>query len=208
MDKKVSIGICIVAIVVIIVCCVVYFCKKDNNKVENNVSTENNSQVEETKNYTFTATVIGVEEKRLTVEARDGDDAAVSTGAMVVLLGEDENQEFKVGDVVKVTYNGQIMRSEPAQVFAISIELVSSVDTVESETFTATVTEVGDKRLTVEIRDGDELGGLSGTVVVLLGEDKTFNVGDKVKVTYSGQVMMSEPPQVYATKIEKVNSAK
>ncbi len=83
----------------------------------------------------------------------------------------------------------------------------------EAFTMTATVTAIGDK---IEVNVSEGPYGAEGPYWVITGEatsyfDKNGNaigrkalaVGDTVEITYSGQVMMSYPPQIAATVIRK-----
>ena len=78
---------------------------------------------------------------------------------------------------------------------------------------TATVTELGDKIL-VEVTDSPYATGaylviLSDTASIVNKKGKEIErddiaVGDTIKITYTGQVTMSIPPQIIATKIQKM----
>lgn len=89
-----------------------------------------------------------------------------------------------------------------------SNETLNQIEQNEKFVFVATIVEVEETRLVVEIKEEDSTSWLTGTVIVLLGDDnkQVFNVKDEVKVTYSGQVMMSFPPQIFAMSIEKINT--
>lgn len=79
-------------------------------------------------------------------------------------------------------------------------------------TMIATVTDIGE-RLTVEVTESEYT---FGTHWVIITDAKFFDksgkeitkdgikVGDSVKINYSGQVMMSYPPQIVAAKISLV----
>ena len=77
----------------------------------------------------------------------------------------------------------------------------------------ATVTELGDKIL-VEVTESECATGaylviLSDTVSLTDKKGKEIErddiaVGDTVKITYTGQVTMSIPPQIIALKIQKM----
>jgi len=80
----------------------------------------------------------------------------------------------------------------------------------ESFEMTATVLELGEKILVnvteAEYAEGHYLVILSDTIEILdaLGgklEKADLAVGNTVKIEYNGQVMMSIPPQIVATKI-------
>lgn len=74
---------------------------------------------------------------------------------------------------------------------------------------TATVTELGE-RLVVEVTESEYTFGTHWVIVTdTVFYDKSGNkvtkdavkVGDSVRIQYSGQVMLSYPPQIVATKI-------
>ncbi len=76
---------------------------------------------------------------------------------------------------------------------------------------TATVTALGEK-LEVDVTEGEYAEGIYWVIVSDMTEiyDREGNlisrediaVGDKLEVTYNGQVMMSYPPQIAATKVK------
>ena len=90
-----------------------------------------------------------------------------------------------------------------------------SEDTPADDRFvmSATVTELGDKIL-VEVTDSPYATGaylviLSDTASIVNKKGKEIErddiaVGDTIKITYTGQVTMSIPPQIIALKIQKV----
>lgn len=107
-----------------------------------------------------------------------------------------------------------------AIIFAIVISLFISCFLVDTEgsgdmtevKMTAQITAIGD-RIEVEVIEGEY--DASGPFWVITGIDTKFfdadgnkislsslNVGDKVEITYGGQVMMSYPPQIVAKKIQ------
>ena len=89
-----------------------------------------------------------------------------------------------------------------------------NTDTPPSEfEMTATILELGD-RLLVEITaseyaTGQYLVNISDTAELINAKGKKIeqsdlNVGDAVKIWYTGQVTMSIPPQIIALKIQKI----
>ena len=88
-------------------------------------------------------------------------------------------------------------------------------DTPENDQFvmSATVTELGDKIL-VEVTESEYATGaylviLSDTVSITDEKGRELErtdiaVGDTIKITYTGQVTMSIPPQIIALKIQKM----
>ena len=78
----------------------------------------------------------------------------------------------------------------------------------------ATITEMNSQSITVNVTESD---AATGTLVVLLGEQtklldeagqaiaaSALGVGDKVEISYNGQMMKSFPPQIMATVIKRV----
>jgi hypothetical protein len=62
---------------------------------------------------------------------------------------------------------------------------------------TGTVLSLGPRTLTVRNEESGE------AVVVNFNNPRAFNVGDRVRVTYTGIMTMSEPPQITATNIQR-----
>ena len=78
----------------------------------------------------------------------------------------------------------------------------------------ATITETDSKSITVNVTESD---AATGTLVVLLSEQtklldeagqaialSALGIGDKVEISYNGQMMKSFPPQIVATVIKRV----
>ena len=98
---------------------------------------------------------------------------------------------------------------------AVACEEAENKDTPTDDRFvmSATVTELGDKIL-VEVTESEYATGaylviLSDTVSLTDKKGKEIErddiaVGDTVKITYTGQVTMSIPPQIIALKIQKM----
>ena len=63
---------------------------------------------------------------------------------------------------------------------------------------TGTVLSIGPRTLTVRNEESGE------AIVVNFNNPRAFNVGDRVRVTYTGIMTMSEPPQITATNIQLV----
>jgi hypothetical protein len=63
---------------------------------------------------------------------------------------------------------------------------------------TGTVLSLGPRTLTVRNEETGE------AVVVNFNNPRAFNVGDRVRVTYTGIMTLSEPPQITATNIQRV----
>lgn len=78
----------------------------------------------------------------------------------------------------------------------------------------AVITAIGDK-MEIDVTEGDY--GVSGIYLVITNDDTVIlaedgkrisrdglEVGDEIEIRYSGQVMMSSPPQIAAKKIIKL----
>lgn len=90
----------------------------------------------------------------------------------------------------------------------VSVPVIATTTTAaspavgEGYAFIGTVTEVGDGWLLVE---GDADSALPGTVRVHVeGTLPAVQSGDRVAVWHTGQMMPSLPPQIVATRVEKI----
>ena len=80
--------------------------------------------------FHLTATIENLEEKIL-IEVTEGEYASgpylVITSDKTEFIGKDGKKitrnDLSIGDTVKITYNGQVMMSYPAQIAALKIEL-------------------------------------------------------------------------------------
>ncbi|MCL2637021.1 MAG: YobA family protein [Oscillospiraceae bacterium] len=66
---------------------------------------------------------------------------------------------------------------------------------------TGTVLSIGPRTLTVRNEESGE------AIIVNFNNPRAFNVGDRVRVTYTGIMTMSEPPQITATNIQLAPAA-
>ena len=76
--------------------------------------------------YEFVATIIGVYEKSIFVEPEEGTNERKSSDKISMGITRPTNginDFYVVGNKVKITYNGMIMESYPAQIIATKIEL-------------------------------------------------------------------------------------
>lgn len=81
----------------------------------------------EEEQYEFTATIIGVYDSAILVEPDEGTNERKSSDKISMGITRSTNGTngfYVVGNKVKITYNGMIMESYPAQIFATKIELV------------------------------------------------------------------------------------
>jgi len=82
----------------------------------------------EEEQYEFTATIIGVYDSAILVEPDKGTNERKSSDKIsmgITSPTNGTNDFYVVGNKVKITYNGIIMESYPAQIFATKIELVN-----------------------------------------------------------------------------------
>ena len=81
----------------------------------------------EEEQYEFVATIIGVYESSILVEPEEGTNERKSSDKISMSITRPTNwinDFYVVGNKVKITYNGMIMESYPAQIIATKIELV------------------------------------------------------------------------------------
>lgn len=74
----------------------------------------------------FYGTIIESKDNNIIVEPREGENIRKSADKISIGLGEYSDVVYMVGTNVKITYDGTIMESYPAQVKAIKIELKSA----------------------------------------------------------------------------------
>ena len=87
---------------------------------------EDYKKIEE-EQYEFVATIIGVYDSAILVEPEEGSNERKSSDKISMGITRPTNEIndfYVVGNKVKITYNGVIMESYPAQIFATKIELV------------------------------------------------------------------------------------
>ncbi len=83
------------------------------------------TKIEEEK-YEFVATIIGVYDSSILVEPEEGSNERKSSDKISMGITRPTNGSddfYVVGNKVKITYNGMIMESYPAQIIATKIEL-------------------------------------------------------------------------------------
>ena len=85
--------------------------------------------------YEFVATIIGAYDSAILVEPKEGTNERESSDkiSMVIKRPTDGTNDFYVvGNKVKITYNGVIMESYPAQIIATKVELIGG-DTLSKD---------------------------------------------------------------------------
>jgi hypothetical protein len=113
MNKKLMIGI--VVILILAVAAFMTIKMLDN-------------EVNESEVYTFIATVLENKGTSIMVQPIEGESELNSSDKIVVRVPKDsaileDLSKFTVGSKVKITYNGEIMESYPAQINAIKVEV-------------------------------------------------------------------------------------
>ena len=151
---------------------------------------------------TMNATVLRVDPNGLLV--RDA-----STGNQVFVNFRNTGA-FRVGDAVRITFNGVMTRSIPPQITATAIQRVSPAPPprptpppppVRPTTMNATVLRVEPNGLLV--RDAST----GNQVFVNFRNTGGFRPGDTVRIAYNGVMTRSIPPQITATSIQRVSPA-
>lgn len=95
-------------------------------ETSNDGNDEDYKKVEE-EQYEFVATIIGVYDNSILVEPEEGSNERKSSDKISVNITRPTNGTnnfYVAGNKVKITYNGMIMTSYPAQIIATKIELV------------------------------------------------------------------------------------
>lgn len=133
-NKKVIIGILIAVLIVAIGVVVVYKLIENsvtnradfNFKVENISSNPVNTVNHEQNEHSFFGKVIESTASYIIVEPNEDEDIRKSSDKISISLGEYNDAIYEVGTNVKITYDGTIMESYPAQVKVTKIEVKST----------------------------------------------------------------------------------
>lgn len=96
----------------------------DISQVQKDVKEVANSESQE--NPYFYGTVIESEKDYILVQPNEGEKIRNSADKISIRLGENIDYMYEVGTNVKITYNGMIMETYPAQVEPIDIEIKSA----------------------------------------------------------------------------------
>lgn len=88
--------------------------------------TANSEKPEETENAYFYGKVVESTKDLILVEPREGEAIRNSADKISIGLGGENDYLYEVGTNVKITYNGMIKETYPAQVEAIDIEIKSA----------------------------------------------------------------------------------
>lgn len=89
----------------------------------NNSINEDYKKVEK-EQHEFVATIIEADDSYIVVEPEDGTNERKSSDKIKMNINRQTNgTNYEIGNKVKITYNGAIMESYPAQIIATKIEL-------------------------------------------------------------------------------------
>ncbi len=77
-------------------------------------------------------------------------------------------------------------------------------NTASNNTFVGSVSEVNGTTIVVTPDDGQAINTNGDKISVSLQDNHNFVVGDKVRVTYDGEITGTDPATVNATKVEEV----
>lgn len=92
-----------------------------------NGSTDEEKQKIEEEQYEFIATIIEVYDETMLVKPEEETKEIKSSDKIIMKINRTTNETkdfYKAGNKVKITYNGNIMESYPAQINATKVELV------------------------------------------------------------------------------------
>lgn len=105
-----------------------YFAAKIANitTVQKDAKVANSQKTETTENSHFYGKVVESDKNHILVEPNEGEEVRASADKISVALEENSDYIYEVGANVKITYNGTILETYPAQVKAINIELKSA----------------------------------------------------------------------------------
>lgn len=162
----------------------VYFSGVIATSLPGQISAEQITAVEE--EAVLTGTVV---EAYITMETADGQQIQVNLTSLTQLPDGIPD----LGETVRVTYNGQMTRSIPAQVTADTIDIAVAIDELAGE-----IVEITGDGILLQTKDMQVLVNVDeGTVYETDGE---LAVGDYIHVLYDGIMTRSLPAQVYAQK--------
>ena len=163
----------------------VYFSGVIATSLPGQISAEQITAVEE--EAVLTGTVV---EAYITMETADGQQIQVNLTSLTQLPDGIPD----LGETVRVTYNGQMTRSIPAQVTADTVDIAVTIDELAGE-----IVEITGDGILLQTKDMQVLVNVDeGTVYETDGE---LAVGDYIHVLYDGIMTRSLPAQVYAQKI-------
>lgn len=133
-NKKILVGILIVTLIIVIGAASAYILieKYVTNRANFNFKTENissspvDTKTNENNEHSFFGKVIESNSSYIIVEPNENEEIRKSADKISIGLGEFNDAIYMVGTNVKITYDGTVMESYPAQVKAKKIELKSA----------------------------------------------------------------------------------
>lgn len=96
--------------------------EEEASKIRNIIEDAKN-EINNQPKYYFYGKVIKSSEKSIIVEPNEGENIRRSADKISIGLGEKNDTLYEVGTNVKITYDGMVLESYPAQVKAINVEL-------------------------------------------------------------------------------------
>ncbi len=124
MKKKIGIGIGIFLLFLIIAVIITNYV--DGSRVGTITVTDNRDNEQINEEQYFYGKVVEANASYIIVEPNEGEEERNSADKISIGLGEYNDVMYTVGSNVKITYDGTIMESYPAQVQATKIELKSA----------------------------------------------------------------------------------
>jgi len=148
--------------------------------------------------------VIDIDNRVALLELEE-DQALLSSGQRVsIYIGYTGHKQIKLGDRLMVTYQGEVMESDPLQVQVVSVLLENGkeLEILEADdkylfqegVFEGRVVEVYEGDYLLELTHGENWILAYGHMMISL--EQVLEVGQVIEVTFDGSVMESDPPQV------------
>ncbi|MBO5090420.1 MAG: hypothetical protein J6C27_05870 [Clostridia bacterium] len=146
--------------------------------------------------FTFVATILEINDGGVIVKPKENSWVLDSSDKISFSTEGLQKIDANVGNTVKITFNGVVMESYPAQIDALRWEIYE--DDMTEYSFTAEILEINSDSVLVQpFVEGD---GISGVDKVLFSTtnlpELNIKIGSKIKVSYNGQVMYSLPAQI------------
>lgn len=152
--------------------------------------------------FTFVATILETNDGSVMVKPKENSWVLGSSDKISFATDDLEKIDARVGDVVSVTFNGVVMESYPAQIYASSWGIVEQSGDC---CFVAEVLEIHENSVLVKPSAGSDISGVDKVEFSTANLPKLdIKVGSIIKVIYNGQVMYSYPAQINALEWELV----
>lgn len=203
-------------------------CKKNNGATDGGANGGTTPPLEDGQ-MKITAKIDEIYNKFLIVTASDGVKYRANVGPATVYARdgvEIAKDALAVGDRIDITYNGQVTRSIPPQISALHISIIERAPSSAAKQMKGsdTAPELGDgefymladviecdERLYVSVTESEYAYG--NYIIIVAPETvieysdgtaatyESISLGDSLGIVYSGQVMLSMPPQTVAHRI-------